>query len=52
MESLTLLFLSPLFLGFMVWEYRKLRGLEGKDYSFREIFCNFSLAGLHQALMS
>ncbi|WP_434361463.1 sterol desaturase family protein [Parasalinivibrio latis] len=48
MESLTLVFLSPLFLAFMIWEYRKLRSECREDYSIREILCNFSLAGLHQ----
>lgn len=47
-ESLTLLLLSPLFLLCMLAEYRILRARGDADYSFKELVCNFSLAGLHQ----
>ncbi|WP_407333347.1 sterol desaturase family protein [Enterovibrio sp. 27052020O] len=47
-ESLTLLFLAPLFFICMVLEYRLLRKQGASDYSLKELVCNFSLAGLHQ----
>ncbi|WP_394209311.1 sterol desaturase family protein [Enterovibrio calviensis] len=47
-ESLTLVFLAPLFLICMVLEYRLLRRQGTNDYSLKELVCNFSLAGLHQ----
>ncbi|MFL7026763.1 sterol desaturase family protein [Enterovibrio norvegicus] len=48
LESLTLLFLSPIFLICMILEYRALKRRHQADYSLKELICNFSLAGLHQ----
>ncbi|WP_028021495.1 sterol desaturase family protein [Enterovibrio calviensis] len=48
-ESLTLVLLAPIFFICMVLEYRLLRKRGDNDYSLKELLCNFSLAGLHQA---
>ncbi|MCM0149902.1 sterol desaturase family protein [Photobacterium galatheae] len=49
MEALILLAVSPLFFLVMVWEYRRLRRLQGsQDYHWKEVVCNLTLAGLHQ----
>ncbi|WP_325895302.1 sterol desaturase family protein [Grimontia sp. NTOU-MAR1] len=47
-ESLTLLFFAPIFLLCMILEFRILKRQGDKDYSPKELICNFSLAGLHQ----
>ncbi|SKA66981.1 sterol desaturase family protein [Enterovibrio nigricans] len=48
-EALTLLLLAPLFFICMVVEYRILKKRGDSDYSLKEVVCNFSLAGFHQA---
>ncbi|GAB6260606.1 sterol desaturase family protein [Photobacterium sp. R1] len=48
MEALILLAVSPLFFLAMVWEYRRLRLHDNKDYHWKEVACNLTLAGLHQ----
>ncbi|MDO6705917.1 sterol desaturase family protein [Photobacterium sp. 1_MG-2023] len=48
MEALILLAVSPIFFLVMLWEYRQLKQKGDSDYSKKELFCNLTLAGLHQ----